>query len=68
MPSKIILCVVHGKTGRLARLNFTQLCTSEREPEVRLALRIRYKKKLNHRLLNEHVHKLCYNVLVYDQC
>ncbi|CAF0759501.1 unnamed protein product [Adineta steineri] len=68
MPSAIILCVVRGKTGRLARSNLTQLCTSEREEKVRLPLRIRYKKKLNHSLLNEHVHKLCYKVLVYDQC
>ncbi|CAF3945671.1 unnamed protein product, partial [Rotaria sp. Silwood1] len=41
MPSKIIPCVLCGKQGRLARLKYTKICTTEREEKIREGYRRR---------------------------
>ena len=59
MPSRIILCLICGKKGRLARCKYTQICSIERGEKLRKAYQTRFNKKLSGTLLNELVHLTC---------
>lgn len=65
MPKAVRHCFLCRKTVRIHRAGFVRIYTSEREAKVREAYRRRYcGQEISQPILNQVVHKKCYNNIV----
>lgn len=65
MSNKLRYCLICKRSSRLKHVSYTRIYNIEREEKLREGYRQRYNgEELNQPLLNQIVHKKCYNKII----